>query len=59
MCFYDSEIMLEKFEDYSYEPYFLHNLNKLINYYILLSFSVIENIFTYKFSEVLLLSRNY
>ena len=59
MCFYDSENMLEKFEDYLYDPYFLHNLNKLINYYIVLSFSVIKNIFTYKFSEVLLLSKNY
>ena len=51
MCFYDSENMQEKFEDYVNDDYFFPNLNKLINYYIVLSFSVTKNIFAYKFAE--------
>ena len=51
MCFYDSEKMQEKFEDYVYDPNFFPNLNKLINYYVVLSFSVTKNIFAYKYAE--------
>ena len=51
MCFYDSENMQEKFEDYVHDENFFPNLNKLINYYIVLSFSVTKNIFAYKYAE--------
>ena len=51
MCFYDSSNMQEKFEDYVHDDYFFPNLNKLINYYIVLSFSVTKNIFAYQFAE--------
>ena len=51
MCFYDSENMQEKFEEFVHDDYFFPNLNKLINYYIVLSFSVTKNIFAYKFAE--------
>ena len=51
MCFYDSENMQEKFEKYVHDDYFFPNLNKLINYYIVLSFSITKNIFAYKFAE--------
>ena len=51
MCFYDSEKMQEKFEDYVYDDNFFPNLNKLINYYIVLSFSITKNIFAYKYAE--------
>ena len=51
MCFYDSENMQERFEDYVHDDYFFPNLNKLINYYIVLSFSITKNIFAYKFAE--------
>ena len=51
MCFYDSENMQEKFEDYVYDDNFFPNLNKLINYYIVLSFSLTKNIFAYKIAE--------
>ena len=51
MCFYDSENMQEKFENYVYDQNFFPNLNKLINYYIVLSFSVTKNIFAYKYAE--------
>ena len=50
MCFYDSEKMQEKFEDYVYDDNFFPNLNKLINYYIVLSFSITKNIFAYKYA---------
>ncbi len=51
MCFYDSENMQEKFEDYVYDDNFFPNLNKLMNYYIVLSFSLTKNIFAYKIAE--------
>ena len=51
MCFYDSENMQEKFENFVYDENFFPNLNKLINYYIVLSFSVTKNIFAYKYAE--------
>ena len=51
MCFYDSENMQEKFEEYVHDDYFFPNLNKLINYYIVVSFSVSKNIFAYQFAE--------
>ena len=51
MCFYDSEKMQERFEDYVYDDNFFPNLNKLINYYIVLSFSLTKNIFAYKIAE--------
>ena len=43
--------MQEKFEDYVYDDNFFPNLNKLMNYYIVLSFSVTKNIFAYKYAE--------
>ena len=51
MCFYDSSNMQEQFENFVYDPNFFPNLNKLINYYIVLSFSVTKNIFAYKYAE--------
>ena len=51
MCFYDSSNMQEQFENFIYDPNFFPNLNKLINYYIVLSFSVTKNIFAYKYAE--------
>ena len=51
MCFYDSENMQKQFENYVNDDYFFPNLNKLINYYIVLSFSVTKNIFAYKYAE--------
>ena len=51
MCFYDSENMQKRFKEYVYDQYFFPNLNKLINYYIVLSFSVTKNIFAYKYAE--------
>ena len=51
MLFYDSEKMQERFVKYVYDDNFFPNLNKLINYYIVLSFSVTKNIFAYRFAE--------
>ena len=51
MCFYDSENMQKRFKEYVYDQDFFPNLNKLINYYIVLSFSVTKNIFAYKYAE--------
>ena len=51
MCFYDSENMQKQFENYVDDDYFFPNVNKLINYYIVLSFSVTKNIFAYKYAE--------
>ena len=51
MCFYDNENMQKRFKEYVYDQDFFPNLNKLINYYIVLSFSVTKNIFAYKYAE--------
>ena len=58
MLFYNSEDMQDKFEDFISDEDFFPNLNRLLNIYLVLVFSLSKNIYAYYFvSEINNLSK--
>ena len=49
MIFYNNEKLQDKFEDFINDEYFFPNMNIILNYYLVLVFSLTKNIYAYKF----------